>query len=167
MVSSGISRKSRESTRSKGYVSMRVLIQRVSRASVSVEQNKVALIGRGLLALVAFTEGDTIDNIKWIVNKIAKLRIFPDEVGKMNKCVSDIGGEILAVSQFTLYGDVTDGNRPSFTRAMEPLQAEDMYQKFLTLLSETTGEMVKSGIFGANMTVDLVNDGPVTIMLER
>ncbi|NLZ61288.1 MAG: D-tyrosyl-tRNA(Tyr) deacylase [Acholeplasmataceae bacterium] len=146
---------------------MRALIQRVSRASVSVDDSIVAQIDRGLLILVGFTEGDTEEKIRWIVNKIAKLRIFPDQDDKMNLSVVDVDGELLAVSQFTLYGDLNDGNRPSFTKAMAPALAEPMFKKFLDLLAIVTSKKIESGVFGAHMEVNLVNDGPVTIMLER
>ncbi|MFA5466980.1 MAG: D-aminoacyl-tRNA deacylase [Candidatus Izemoplasmatales bacterium] len=145
---------------------MRVLLQKVKDAKVVIDEKTIAQIGRGLLAFVAFTDGDNEEKILWMTNKIAKLRIFPDQNDKMNLNVKDIGGSILAVSQFTLYGETTSGNRPSFTKALEPRSASRLYQVFLDELSRT-GIIVESGVFGAHMEVGIVNDGPVTILLER
>ncbi|MDD4184878.1 MAG: D-aminoacyl-tRNA deacylase [Candidatus Izemoplasmatales bacterium] len=145
---------------------MRVLLQKVKDAKVVIDEKTIAQIGRGLLAFVAFTDGDNEEKILWMTNKIAKLRIFPDQNDKMNLNVKDIGGSILAVSQFTLYGEATSGNRPSFTKALEPRSASRLYQVFLDELSRT-GIIVESGVFGAHMEVGIVNDGPVTILLER
>jgi len=144
---------------------MRILIQRVSRASVTVAGECVAEIGRGSLALVGVTHGDTAATAVKLAAKTARLRIFADDAGLMNLALADVGGEVLAVSQFTLYADARRGNRPSFTDAARPEQGEAVYAAFIKEL-RAEGVPVKTGIFGAHMLVELVNDGPVTILLE-
>ena len=144
---------------------MRILIQRVSRASVTVGHQRVAAIGRGYLAFVGVTHGDSAATAGKLAAKTARLRIFEDDAGLMNLALADVGGEVLAVSQFTLYADARRGNRPSFTDAARPEQGEAVYEAFVAAL-RTAGVPVQTGIFGAHMRVDLVNDGPVTILLE-
>ncbi|WP_273841974.1 D-aminoacyl-tRNA deacylase [Rubrobacter calidifluminis] len=146
---------------------MRVVLQRVREASVSVGGEKVAEIGRGLLLLVGVAEGDGEPQADWLAGKIAGLRIFGDEAGKMNLSVRDTGGEILAVSQFTLLTDTSRGKRPSFVRAARPEEAEPLFEYFCEKLREEGVGTVKRGVFGAVMEVALVNDGPVTIVLDR
>ncbi len=146
---------------------MRVLVQRVSRASVTVGDRVVGSIGRGLLLLVGIRATDTEEELSWMANKCAQLRIFPDDEGKMNKSVEEIGGDALVVSQFTLYGDARKGNRPSFIDAAPPAFADTTYQRFAKLLSERLKRPVPTGEFGADMKVELINDGPVTLMIER
>jgi len=144
---------------------MRILIQRVSRASVTVGGERVAEIGRGYLALVGVTHGDSAATAGKLAAKTARLRIFEDDAGLMNLALADVGGEVLAVSQFTLYADARKGNRPSFVGAARPAQGEAVYEAFVEEL-RAAGVPVKTGIFGAHMHVELVNDGPVTILLE-
>lgn len=146
---------------------MRVLVQRVARASVTVNGQTVAAIGRGLLLLAGIRAGDTEAALEWMANKCAALRIFADESGKMNRSVLDIGGEVLAVSQFTLYGDAQGGNRPGFTDAARPEVAKPLFERFVAMLAQKLGKPVPTGRFGADMQVELVNDGPVTIWLEK
>lgn len=145
---------------------MRVVLQRVSRAEVRVEGRSVGSVGRGFLALVGFTAGDSDSELAWIADKIAGLRVFPDEEGKMNRDVREIGGSILVVSQFTLYADTRKGRRPSFVNAAPPEEAELRYNEFIEELRRRDLP-VESGEFGALMDVELVNDGPVTLILER
>jgi D-aminoacyl-tRNA deacylase len=145
---------------------MRIVLQRVARASVSIEGRVAGEIGRGLLLLVGFTDGDTHEALAWMVKKVVQLRIFPDDEGKMNRSVEDVGGAILVVSQFTLYGDARKGNRPSFIDAARPEVAIPLYERFVELL-RATGRRVATGEFGAMMEVALVNDGPVTLILDR
>lgn len=145
---------------------MRVLIQRVSSASVVVDDRVTGTIGQGLLLLVGVTHADTETGEDRVADKIVKLRIFSDEAGLMNRSVLDIGGEILAVSQFTLYADARKGNRPSYTDAARPEQAAPAFNRFVGKLSARLGKPVPTGIFGADMKVSLVNDGPVTIWLD-
>ncbi len=144
---------------------MRAVIQRVTTASVTIDQKKVAEISQGLLVLVGFKAGDIEQDYMNIAQKIIKLRIFNDEQGRMNKSVRDIDGELLLVSQFTLYGDCWKGNRPSFMQAMLPEQAKTLYEQFVVY---ARNQFVKtySGVFQAYMQVSLVNDGPVTILLD-
>ena len=144
---------------------MRILIQRVSSASVTVGRERVAAIGRGYLALIGVTHADTVAGASKLAAKTARLRIFEDDAGLMNLALADVGGEVLAVSQFTLYADARKGNRPSFTDAARPEQGEAVYEAFVAAL-RTAGVPVQTGIFGAHMHVALVNDGPVTILLE-
>lgn len=145
---------------------MRVVLQRVSRARVSVEGRTTGEIGRGLLLLAGFTDGDGEDALAWMAEKVAALRVFADDAGRMNRSVAEAGGALLVVSQFTLYGDVRKGRRPSFVAAARPEIAIPLYERFVALLRET-GLPVATGEFGAMMEVELVNDGPVTLILER
>jgi D-tyrosyl-tRNA(Tyr) deacylase len=146
---------------------MRVLVQRVSDASVAAGGNAIASIGRGLLLLVGIKVGDGDAQLEWMAGKCVNLRVFPDVAGRLNKSVLDIQGEILAVSQFTLYGDASGGNRPGFTLAARPEAAQPQFEKFAALLSQKLGKTVQTGRFGADMQVTLTNDGPVTIWLEK
>jgi D-tyrosyl-tRNA(Tyr) deacylase len=145
---------------------MRVLVQRVLRASVTVEGEQIASIGPGLLLLVGIHASDTDEQLDWMANKCAQLRIFPDDEGKMNRSLADVGGDALVVSQFTLYGDCRKGNRPSFIEAAPPAFADATYQRFAGMLAERLAKPVPTGRFGADMKVELVNDGPVTIWLS-
>lgn len=145
---------------------MRVLIQRVARASVRVGEDVTGQIGPGLLLLLGIEEVDTQEDVEWLVGKVVAMRIFADEEGKMNRDVRDIGGEILVVSQFTLHASTKKGNRPSFIRAARPEAAEKWYELFKRRVSEALGKAVGSGRFGAEMKVELINDGPVTIWLD-
>jgi len=144
---------------------MRVLVQRVSRASVSVDGEVVGAVGRGFLALVGVTHGDTAEAAARLAGKTARLRVFNDEAGLMNLALPDVGGAVLAVSQFTLYADVRRGNRPSFVAAAAPAVGEVVYEAFVEAL-RAEGVPVQTGVFGAHMQVELLNDGPVTILLE-
>lgn len=145
---------------------MRLVIQRVREASVSIDGEKVSSIGKGLLVLVGVETGDTEDDVKWLVGKTAGLRIFDDENGVMNRSVQDIDGEALAVSQFTLTASTRRGNRPSYIRAAGHELAVPLYEKYCDLLAEALGKPVGRGVFGADMKVALVNDGPVTIIID-
>lgn len=142
------------------------MVQRVSRACVRVERKEVGRIGRGLLVLVAFGPEDGEAELEWMAEKLWGLRIFPDRDGRMNVGVGEAGGGVLVVSQFTLYGDVTRGRRPSFVGAAEPEQASALYDRFVSAC-RARGQPVESGEFGATMEVELVNDGPVTLVVER
>lgn len=144
---------------------MRAVVQRVSRSEVTVDGRTTGKINKGLLVLLGVTHGDTSKDVDYIVDKTINLRIFEDENDKMNLSLKDIGGEMLAVSQFTLYGDCRKGRRPSFTNAAAPEEADKLYQEFVRKVSEQ-GINTETGEFGAHMMVDLVNDGPVTILLE-
>lgn len=146
---------------------MRVIVQRVSHASVRIDGAIVGEIGRGFLLLVGITHTDTKADADYLAKKVAQLRIFEDEAGKMNRALQDIGGAVLSVSQFTLYGDCAHGNRPSFVDAARPEQALPLYNYFNRQLREAYGLRVETGHFGADMKVELINDGPVTILLER
>lgn len=146
---------------------MKAVIQRVSEAAVTVDGSVTGEISRGLLILMAVHEDDTMDEIKWVSDKCRRLRIFEDEQGKMNRSVEDIGGEILLVSQFTLYGVVKKGTRPSFTASAGPEKAEAMYNEMISYLQSYMPGKIQSGIFAAKMNITLVNDGPVTIIVER
>jgi D-aminoacyl-tRNA deacylase len=145
---------------------MRAVIQRVRRASVEVEQEMVSQIGRGLLVLLGVESADSLDDIAWLAGKIARLRIFPDQNGAMNLSVQEIAGDLLVVSQFTLFASTRKGNRPSFIAAAAPDQANKLYQEFCRQLKTQVAKPVQRGIFGANMQIDLVNDGPVTICMD-
>ncbi len=145
---------------------MRLLLQRVSRAEVRVSGRVTGGIGRGFLLLVAFTHTDSDEQLIWMADKTIGLRLFGDAEGKMNLGLADVGGALLVVSQFTLYGDVQKGRRPSFIDAARPEAAEALYTRFVGLLRER-GVEVQTGEFGAMMEVELVNDGPVTLWLER
>jgi D-tyrosyl-tRNA(Tyr) deacylase len=145
---------------------MRVVLQRVSRARVTVDGRVTGEIGRGLLLLVGLTASDTEAELAWMADKVVGLRIFPDDEGKMNRSLEEADGALLVVSQFTLYGDVRKGKRPSFVDAARPEVAIPLYERFVALL-RATGRPVETGEFGAMMDVELVNDGPVTLILER
>jgi len=144
---------------------MRVILQRVSRASVAISGEVVGAIGRGLLVLLGVQRGDTAEQARWLAEKIAGLRIFPDHDGKMNRDVREIGGGILVVSQFTLFADCRKGRRPSFLDSAPPEIAEPLYEEFQINL-KALGIPVASGRFGADMQVELVNDGPVTLIVD-
>ncbi|MEX0979865.1 MAG: D-aminoacyl-tRNA deacylase [Gemmatimonadota bacterium] len=146
---------------------MRVVLQRVSRAQVSVEGAVVGSIGAGLLLLVGFAQDDGAETLEWMADKVVGLRIFADEEGKMNRSLLEAGGRVLVVSQFTLYGDVRKGRRPSFIGAAPPDVAVPLYALFLALLGDRVPDPVQAGEFGAMMAVESVNDGPVTLLLER
>lgn len=145
---------------------MRVLVQRCDKALVRVNDNVVGSINKGLMILVGFTEGDNFDTIKYMTDKVVNLRVFDDENGIMNKSLLDKSYSILSVSQFTLYGDASKGRRPSYVNALNGSLAKPLYDKFNEELRKY-GVEVETGIFGADMKVELINDGPVTIMLER
>ncbi len=144
---------------------MRAVLQRVSRAEVSVDGKQVASIGRGYVVLLGVTHTDDETDARYIADKIASLRLFEDEAGRINLGITDIGGEVLVVSQFTLYADCRKGRRPSFTDAAPPEMADRLYQRVAEILREA-GLPVRTGVFGAHMQVSLVNDGPVTILLD-
>jgi D-tyrosyl-tRNA(Tyr) deacylase len=144
---------------------MRAVVQRVSAASVKVDGAVVGEVNRGLLVLLGVAPGDGRPEVEWLAGKVARLRIFPDDDGKMNRSVADVGGQVLVVSQFTLYGDTRKGNRPSFVGAALPGTAEPLYEAFCGAV-EAEGVGVERGRFGAHMEVALVNDGPVTLILD-
>lgn len=144
---------------------MKLVIQRVSKAKVEVDNKIVGSIGKGFLVLVGITHTDTEKEADYLANKLCKMRIFEDENGKMNLSLKDVGGELLIVSQFTLYADCAKGNRPSFIEAARPEQATPLYEYFCKKCEEQ-GINVQKGVFGAHMEVSLLNDGPVTIVLE-
>ena len=144
---------------------MRIVLQRVKSASVSIDETVVGKIGVGFVLLVGIADSDTEAELDYLVRKITKLRVFEDLVGKMNLGIEDVGGQILSISQFTLYADTKKGNRPSFTKAGAPDFADKMYQLFNKKLRDT-GLTVETGEFGANMQVQLINDGPVTIIFD-
>ncbi|MFU8861603.1 MAG: D-aminoacyl-tRNA deacylase [Cyclonatronaceae bacterium] len=146
---------------------MRAVIQRVKSASVVVDGQVKGRIGRGLLILAAVHRDDDEAQLRWIADKILKLRVFNDENGKMNRSVTDENGGLLVVSQFTLYGDTRKGTRPSYIESASPEKAEKMYNDLVTCLRENSDLQVQEGVFGAMMEVSLVNDGPVTIILDR
>lgn len=145
---------------------MRCVVQRVSEASVTINGEVRGHIGRGLLLLVGIHTTDTTAQVDWMVRKCAQLRIFEDDEGKMNRSITDVGGSFLVISQFTLYGDARKGNRPSFIEAARPETAIPLYEAFIEGLKRESGRPVETGEFGADMKVMLVNDGPVTILLE-
>jgi D-aminoacyl-tRNA deacylase len=145
---------------------MRIVLQRVIRARVAVAGETTGEIGRGLLLLAGFRASDSETELAWMAEKVAGLRVFSDAEGKMNLSVEEAGGELLVVSQFTLYGDASRGRRPSFVAAAPPEVAEPLYERFVELL-RGRGLTVRTGTFGAMMEVELVNDGPVTLILER
>ena len=144
---------------------MRVVLQRVAHASVTVDGEIIGKIQRGFLLLVGVTHDDAMEDMEYLVRKIVQMRIFEDEEGKLNRSIQDIGGEILSVSQFTLYADTKKGNRPSFSKAAPGDVAVEMFEQFNGLLRDT-GIPVETGKFGADMKVELLNDGPVTILLD-
>ena len=145
---------------------MRVVLQRVSKASVRVEPDYKSSIGFGLLILLGVEDADTDEDINWLVRKIVNMRIFADDEGKMNLSLLDKKYEALVVSQFTLHASTKKGNRPSFIKAAKPDYAEMMYNKFIKELAKQTKKVIKTGIFGGDMKVELINDGPVTLILE-
>lgn len=145
---------------------MRVVVQRVSSARVDVAEVLVGSIGQGLLVLVGFEESDGPEDIEWMAGKLVRMRIFDDEQGVMNRSVQDIGGEILAVSQFTLYASTRKGNRPSWSRAARGEISGPLFKRFVTKLEQVLGKKVQTGSFGAPMQVHLCNDGPVTLILD-
>ncbi|HEU5041131.1 MAG TPA: D-aminoacyl-tRNA deacylase [Gemmatimonadales bacterium] len=145
---------------------MRVVLQRVSQASVTIEGRVAGAIGRGFCLLVGFTHGDTIAQVDWMAEKVAGLRLFADGEGKMNLGPAEVGGEMLVISQFTLYGDAVKGRRPSFIDAARPETAIPLYQSFVGAL-RARGFTVATGEFGADMQVAIHNDGPVTLILDR
>jgi len=145
---------------------MRLVIQRVSSASVSIDGKTVSAIGQGLLVLVGVEAGDTEDDMRWLVGKTVGLRIFNDDEGVMNRSVLDVGGDILAVSQFTLTASTKKGNRPSYIRAAGHELAVPLYEKYCEEVSDAIGKPVGRGVFGTDMQVSLVNDGPVTIIID-
>jgi D-tyrosyl-tRNA(Tyr) deacylase len=145
---------------------MRVLIQRVSKASVSIDNQLKSSIKKGLLILLGIEDSDTSDDIDFLIKKIINLRIFDDENGIMNRSLLDIDGELLCVSQFTLYASTKKGNRPSYIRAAKSAFAIPMYEQFCSDLNLALGKEIKTGEFGANMQVELINDGPVTILID-
>lgn len=145
---------------------MRVVVQRVRAASVAVDGDIVGKIGTGLLILAGFEEADSETDLDWMAGKIVRLRLFADENGVMNRSVLDAGGEILAVSQFTLYASVKKGNRPSWSRAARGEVSQPLFERFVTKLSAALGKAVPTGVFGADMQVSLINDGPVTLTID-
>jgi D-tyrosyl-tRNA(Tyr) deacylase len=145
---------------------MRAVVQRVLRAKVTVDQRVTGEIERGLLVLLGAGAGDTDADLAYVVDKVTNLRIFPDDAGKMNRSVVEIGGGVLVVSQFTLYGDARQGRRPSFIGALEPAAAKDLYLRSLAAFRTAGISRVEAGEFAADMAVELVNDGPVTILLD-
>jgi D-aminoacyl-tRNA deacylase len=145
---------------------MKVVLQRVSRSSVTIDGQVVGAIGRGFCLLVGFTHEDTTAQVDWMAEKVAGLRLFTDADGKMNLALGDVGGALLVISQFTLYGDTAKGRRPSFIDAARPETAIPLYQRFLAALRDR-GLTVASGEFGADMQVEIHNDGPVTLILDR
>ena len=145
---------------------MRVVIQRVSEASVRIQGETSGEIGKGLLILLGIEEADNLEDIQWLIGKITKMRIFPDAEGKMNLSLKDADGDLLIVSQFTLHAGTKKGNRPSFIKAARPDTAIPLYEKFLELSEQELGKPCASGEFGADMQVDLINDGPVTITMD-
>lgn len=145
---------------------MRAVIQRVSEASCAVDGEITGAIGQGFLVLLGIEEADGIEDIQWLAQKIANLRVFGDENGLMNKSIHDVGGEVLLISQFTLFAQTKKGNRPSFIRAAKADRAVPLYEAMITALATHLGKEVATGIFGADMKITLVNDGPVTIIMD-
>jgi D-tyrosyl-tRNA(Tyr) deacylase len=145
---------------------MRAVLQRVKRASVTVEGNIAGAIEEGLLVLLGIEEADTLEDMNWLSSKLVNLRIFNDEQGVMNRSLLEVGGGLLLVSQFTLFAATKKGNRPSYSRAAPPAIAVPIYEKMIELLSAELGKPIQTGVFGADMKVDLLNDGPVTIIMD-
>lgn len=145
---------------------MRVIVQRVKRASCTVNDKRISSIDNGYLLLVGFTQSDSIKEVDYIAKKIANLRIFDDESGKLNKSILDMNYDILSISQFTLYGDASKGNRPSFTKALEPVKAKELYLELTNILQSKYQINTLNGVFGEYMDIELINDGPLTIVLE-
>ena len=146
---------------------MKAVVQRVKKASVTVEDEIIGSIEEGLMVLLGVHQDDTLKEIQWIADKLLKLRIFADDEGKMNRSVSEIKGSILLVSQFTLYGNLKKGTRPSFIEAADPEKAENLYDTMIQYLREKSELCIETGRFAAKMDVELINDGPVTIILQR
>ncbi len=145
---------------------MRAVVQRVIEASVTVEEERISEMGPGLLILLGVEVGDGNEEVDWLARKVAQLRIFPDEQGKMNRSVVEKGGGVIVVSQFTLHASTRKGNRPSFLKAADPVVSQPIYEKFCEAMVAELGKPVGRGIFGADMKVALVNDGPVTILID-
>ena len=154
---------------------MRVVVQRVKKASVRVQEAQISSINQGLLLLLGVTHEDTVEDVEWLVNKILAMRIFSDKAGKMNLSLVDVNGDVLVVSQFTLFASTKKGNRPSYIKSARPEQAQELYELFVSTLSfrlrsatacDDSRDKVATGIFGADMQVELINDGPVTINLD-
>ncbi len=145
---------------------MKAVIQRVSKASVTIEGNEVASIGQGLLVLLGIVDDDTFEDIKWLSNKLVHLRIFGDDEDVMNLSLKDIDGEAIVVSQFTLHANTKKGNRPSYIRAARPETAIPLYKSFIAQMENDLGKQIHTGVFGADMKVELINDGPVTIIID-
>jgi len=144
---------------------MRLVIQRVSKAAVYVDENEVGRIKKGLLVFIGVGKYDNDTDLTWLINKLVNMRIFPDQTGKMNNSIADVNGSILLVSQFTLYASTKKGNRPSFVNSADPDNAKFLYNKFIAALKELS-IYVETGVFGANMQIELLNDGPVTVCLD-
>jgi len=144
---------------------MRLVIQRVSKAAVYVDENEVGRIKKGLLVFIGVGKYDNDTDLTWLINKLVNMRIFPDQTGKMNNSIVDVNGSILLVSQFTLYASTKKGNRPSFVNSADPDNAKFLYNKFIAALKELS-IYVETGVFGANMQIELLNDGPVTVCLD-
>ena len=145
---------------------MRVIIQRVSEASVSVDADTIGCIEQGLLVLIGIEDADTADDVEWLAQKITNMRLFSDEQQLMNQSLAAVNGQILLISQFTLFAQTKKGNRPSFTRAARPEKAIPLYELMIDQLGKCSGKKIQTGKFGANMRVSLVNDGPVTIFID-
>ncbi len=145
---------------------MRLVIQRVTRASVEIEGKVVGAIGHGMMVLVGVETGDTQDDARWLAAKLLALRIFDDDRGVMNRSIVDVGGDVLSISQFTLTASTRKGNRPSYIRAARPEEAVPLYEYFNALVSDGLGHKIPTGVFGADMQVSLTNDGPVTILID-
>ena len=145
---------------------MRALVQRVSEARVTVDGRVISRIGTGLLVLAGFENADTPADLEWMARKLVQMRIFPDGEGVMNRSVADVGGDILAISQFTLYASTKKGNRPSWSRAARGEVSQPLFNQFVEVLAKALGRPVATGVFGADMQVGLVNDGPVTLLVD-
>jgi len=145
---------------------MRAVIQRVSQASCTVDDNITGQIDAGFLVLLGIEDADTAEDLQWMANKIVNMRVFGDENGLMNKALTDVDGNILLISQFTLFAQTKKGNRPSFIRAARPDKAIPMYELMIKTLNELTGKTIATGVFGADMKISLLNDGPVTIIMD-
>jgi D-tyrosyl-tRNA(Tyr) deacylase len=145
---------------------MRIVIQRVGKASVTIDGKLISAIGKGLMVLVGIADGDTLDDVQWLAQKTANMRIFDDDKGVMNRSVMEVGGDVLAVSQFTLNASTKKGNRPSYIHAAGHELAVPLYNAYCDAVADIIGKDVKRGVFGANMQVELINDGPVTIIVD-
>lgn len=145
---------------------MRILIQRVKNCSVTIDEEVRSSIGAGMLILVGIEDSDSLEDVEWLAGKAAKMRIFNDEAGVMNKSVAEVDGEVMIVSQFTLHASVKKGNRPSYIRAAKPEISVPLYEEFIKAVERETGKKAGTGVFGADMKVALVNDGPVTIWIQ-